>query len=123
IEVDDGSAIPARTVVIASGAEYRRLPVENLGRFEGTGVYFGATFAEAQLCRDEEVVVIGGGNSAGQAAVFLADSASHVHLCVRSDGLADTMSRYLIRRIEQHPSITLHTHTEIVTVDGGDHLE
>ena len=87
------------------------------------GVYYGATFMEAQLCVDEEVIVIGGGNSAGQAAVFLAQSAKRVNILVRSGGLAETMSRYLIRRIEQHPAITLHTHTEIVALEGASHLE
>ena len=82
--------------------------------FEGAGVYYGATFMEAQLCRGEEVVVVGGGNSAGQAAVYLAQTAKRVHMLVRSSGLAESMSRYLIRRIEQNPAIVLRTHTEIV---------
>jgi thioredoxin reductase (NADPH) len=86
-------------------------------------VYYGATFMEAQLCVGEEVVVIGGGNSAGQAAVFLAQMSKHVHMLVRSNGLADTMSRYLIRRIEEHPAITLHPRTEIVALEGVDSLE
>src|SRR5712691_1500004 len=79
IEIDKGSAIPARAVIIATGAEYRRLSVENLAQFEGTGVYYGATFVESQLCRGEEVIVVGGGNAAGQAAVFLAQTAKRVH--------------------------------------------
>ncbi len=78
---------------------------------------------ESQLCRGEEVVVIGGGNSAGQAAVFLAQTAARVHILVRGDGLADTMSRYLIRRIEQNPAIELHTHTELCALEGSNHLE
>jgi thioredoxin reductase (NADPH) len=109
--------------VIASGAQYRKLPLENLSRFEGAGVYYGATQMEAQLCSEEEVIVVGGGNSAGQAAVFLAQTCSRVHMLVRSGGLADTMSRYLIRRIEEMPSIILHTSTEIVALDGTDHVE
>jgi thioredoxin reductase (NADPH) len=109
--------------VIATGAQYRRLAVENLTRFEGAGVYYGATLVEAQLCKDEDVIVVGGGNSAGQAAVFLAESARHVFILVRSDGLADTMSRYLIRRIEETPNITLLPQTEIVALNGGEHLE
>jgi thioredoxin reductase (NADPH) len=103
--------------------EYRKLPLENLSRFEGAGVYYGATFVEAQLCGGEEVIVVGGGNSAGQAAVFLAQTASRVHLLVRSGGLAETMSRYLIRRIEETPTIVLRPHTEIVSLEGRDHLE
>ena len=94
-------------MVIATGAEYRRLPIANLGEFEGAGVYYGATSIEAQLCGGEEVIVVGGGNSAGQAAVFLAQTARRVHMVVRSAGLAETMSRYLIRRIEESPNIEL----------------
>ena len=103
IEIDDGPRVPARTVIIATGAEYRQLPLPNLSQFEGAGVYYGATFMEAQLCGGEEVIVVGGGNSAGQAAVFLAQTARRVHVLVRSDGLAESMSRYLIRRIEDNP--------------------
>jgi thioredoxin reductase (NADPH) len=123
IEMDDGSRVPARAVVIATGAEYRRLALPNLSQFEGAGVYYGATFMEAQLCAGEEVIVVGGGNSAGQAAVFLAQTARHVHMLVRSDGLADTMSRYLIRRIEDSPAIDLRTCTEITAIEGNGHLE
>jgi len=123
IETDDGAQILARTVIIATGAEYRKLPLENISQFEGAGVYYSATFIESQLCAGEEVCVVGGGNAAGQAAVSLAQSARHVHMLVRSDGLADTMSRYLIRRIEEDPRITLHTRTEIAALDGEDHLE
>jgi thioredoxin reductase (NADPH) len=110
-------------VIIATGAEYRSLPVENLARFNGAGVYYGATPMESQLCKGEDVIVVGGGNSAGQAATFLAQSARRVIILVRSDGLADSMSRYLIRRIEQIPSIELRTRCEIVSVDGTNHLE
>ena len=120
-----GKELPlqGRTVVIATGAEYRRPPLENLRRFEGLGVYYGATFMEAQLCADQEVIVVGGGNSAGQAAVFLAQSSRCVHVLVRASGLAETMSRYLIRRIEEHPAIKLHTNTEVVGLEGDEHLE
>ena len=100
--------------MIATGAEYRRPPCKNLARFEGAGVYYGATFVEAQLCGGEELIVVGGGNSAGQAAVFLAQTAKRVHMLVRSAGLAESMSRYLIRRIEESPNIVIRTHTEIV---------
>ena len=115
--------VSARTVIIATGAAYRTPALENLSRFEGAGVYYGATFMEAQLCRNEEVVVVGGGNSAGQAAVFLAQTAKRVHMLVRAGGLAESMSRYLIRRIEQNPAIVLRTNSEISALDGNDHLE
>jgi thioredoxin reductase (NADPH) len=123
IEVENGARIPARTIVIATGAEYRRPPCKNLSRFEGAGVYYGATFVEAQLCGGQEVIVVGGGNSAGQAAVFLAQTTKRVHMLVRSAGLAESMSRYLIRRIEESHNIGLRTHTEIVGVEGDNHLE
>jgi thioredoxin reductase (NADPH) len=123
IEIDDGVRVPARAIIIATGAEYRRLSLENLSQFEGAGVYYGATFIEAQLCGGEDVIVVGGGNSAGQAAVFLAQTAKRVHMLVRSEGLAKKMSRYLIRRIEQNPRIDLRTKTEIVALEGTNHLE
>jgi len=82
--------------------------IANLSRFLGRGIYYAATHLEAKLCADEDIVVVGGGNSAGQAAVFLASSCRHVHMLVRSDGLAESMSRYLIRRIEETPNISLH---------------
>jgi thioredoxin reductase (NADPH) len=116
IELENGTRISSNTVVIATGAQYRKLPLKNLSRFEGAGVYHGATFVEAQLCGGEELVVVGGGNSAGQAAVFLAQTAKRVHMLVRSTGLATTMSRYLIRRIENTPTIILRPQTEIVAV-------
>jgi len=123
IEIDDGPRVPARTVIIATGAEYRRPSLENLSQFEGAGVYYRATFVEAQVCRGDDVVVVGGGNSAGQAAVFLAQTAKRVHMLVRSNGLAESMSRYLIRRIEQSPAIVLRTCTNLVALEGSDHLE
>lgn len=123
IEVDDGAAVPARAIILATGAEYRKLPLENLSRFEGAGVYYAATYVEAQLCGEQEVIVVGGGNSAGQAAVFLAQTAKRVHVLIRSGGLADSMSRYLIRRIEETPAIVLRPYTEIVALEGSDHLE
>ncbi|HVI80009.1 MAG TPA: FAD-dependent oxidoreductase, partial [Candidatus Acidoferrum sp.] len=123
VEIENGSRIPARSIMIATGAAYRRPPCKNLLRFEGAGVYYGATFVEAQLCGGEEVIVVGGGNSAGQAAVFLAETAKRVHMLVRSAGLAKSMSRYLIRRIEETPTIVLRPYTQIVAVEGGDHIE
>ena len=123
VEVENGTRIPARTVVIASGAEYRRPQLKNLSRFEGAGIYYSATFVEAQLCGGEEVIVVGGGNAAGQAAVFLAEITKRLHMLVRSTGLVENMSRYLIRRIEETPTIVIWPHTEIVGLEGGDHLE
>jgi len=124
IEVESGAQISARTVLIATGVQYRKPPLENLSRFEGASVYYGATFVEAQLFgREEEVIVVGGGNSARQAAVFLAQTTKRVCMLVRSSGLAASMSRYLIRKIEESPNILLRTHTEIVALEGGDHLE
>jgi thioredoxin reductase (NADPH) len=123
VETESGSRIPTRTIVIATGAEYRRLPLKNLSQFEGKGVYYSATFMEAQLCDGEEVIVVGGGNAAGQAAVFLAEKARHIHLLVRASNLDRSMSRYLIRRIEESAAITFWPHTEIVALNGGDRLE
>jgi len=121
--VDDGRGILARTVVIASGAKYNKPKIENLTKFESLGVYYGATFIEAQLCGKEDVIVVGGGNSAGQAAVYLSETASKVHMLVRRGRLSDTMSRYLIQRIEENPAIEVHYCTEIVGLDGGTQLE
>jgi thioredoxin reductase (NADPH) len=123
VNLDGGPRVPARAVIIATGAEYRRPGLENLSRFEGAGVYYTAMPMEAQLCVGEDVIVVGGGNSAGQAAVFLAQTAKRVHMLVRGEGLADTMSRYLIRRIEDNPAIVLRTHTQIVALEGNGHLE
>lgn len=123
VEIDKDKRVPARTVIIATGAEYRKLPLANIAQFEGKGVYYGATFIESQLCEGEEVIVVGGGNSAGQAAVFLAQTAKNVHVLIRSKGLADSMSRYLVRRIEESPEIVLHTCTELTALLGEEHLE
>ena len=123
IELEDGARINTRAVIIATGAQYRKPALENLAKFEGAGIYYGATFMERQLCVNEEVVVVGGGNSAGQAAVYLAQTAKRVHMLVRSDGLAQSMSRYLIRRIEDNPTISLRTRAELVELEGDYHLE
>ena len=123
VEVENGARIPARTVLIATGAQYRKLPLKNLSQFEGAGVYYGATFVERQFCGGEEVIVVGGGNSAGQAAVFLAQTTKRVHVLVRSASLAASMSRYLIRRIEESPNVIVRPHTEIVALEGNHHLE
>jgi thioredoxin reductase (NADPH) len=119
----DGSTIRGRSIIIATGVQYRKLPLANLKRFEGVGVYYGATHMEAQLCAGSDVIVVGGGNSAGQAAVYLAANVPHVHILVRSSGLAETMSRYLIQRIEQTPNITLRTRTQIEAIEGDGDIE
>ena len=123
IECDGEDPVRGRAVVIACGAEYRKLQVANLAQFEGAGVYYGATPLEAQLCKGEDVIVVGGGNSAGQAAMFLSTIANHVYMLVRASGLADSMSQYLIRRIEECRDITLLFRTEIVRLDGAGNLE
>lgn len=123
VVLDNGNALPARAVIIASGAQYNKPQISNLRKFEGQGVYYGATFMESQLCEGEDVVVVGGGNSAGQAAVFLSQTARKVYMFVRSGQLSDTMSRYLIRRVETNPSIELRYRTEIVGLEGDTHLE
>ncbi len=122
IEFANGHAARARSIVIATGAEYRQLSLDNASRFLGTGIYYAATSTEARRCGTGEAIVVGGGNSAGQAAVFLAGNCKMVHLLVRSSGLADTMSQYLIRRIEEMPNITLHVRTEITALEGQDQL-
>jgi thioredoxin reductase (NADPH) len=118
----DGSEVPARSVVIATGAEYRRPDVEGWARFEGAGVFYAATETEVRTCAGETVVVLGGGNSAGQAAVFLAARARHVHLVIRGDDLAKSMSHYLVERIEADERITVERCTELRTLMGDDHL-
>ena len=121
--VEKSTPVSTRTIVIATGAEYRKPQCKNLSRFEGAGIYYSATYMEAQLCSGEEVIVVGGGNAAGQAAIFLAQTTKRVHMLVRSNGLGDSMSRYLIQRIEDTPAIVVHSHTEIAKLEGGDHLE
>jgi thioredoxin reductase (NADPH) len=123
IALSGGRIVRGRAIVIASGVEYRKLTLANIDRYIGVGIYYAATFIEAQLCKDEEIVIVGGGNSAGQAAVFLATSCKHVHLLVRGNGLTESMSRYLIRRIDDAPNITLRTCTEITALAGDSRLE
>jgi thioredoxin reductase (NADPH) len=123
VAMDDGQQVPAKAVIIATGAQYRKPPIANLSAFEGAGIYYAATAMERQLCTGEEVIIVGGGNSAGQAAVFLAEKCRQVHILVRGRGLADSMSRYLIRRIEDNPRIELRTETEIVALEGNGRLE
>ena len=121
--LDNGTKLPTRAIVIATGAQYNKPQISNLMRFEGQGVYYGATYMEAQLCGNEDVIVIGGGNSAGQAAVFLSQMVGKVQMLVRSDQLSETMSRYLIQRIEENPEIDIHYNTEIAALDGHAHVE
>jgi thioredoxin reductase (NADPH) len=123
VDLDDNGSVRGRAIIVASGAEYRKLPLPGLAKFEGAGVYYGATYVESQLCAGEEIIVVGGGNSAGQAAVFLSAHVKHVYLLVRGPALAATMSRYLISRIESSPAITLLTQTEIDSLEGDQRLE
>ena len=123
LEVADGVTVSGRTVVIASGAEYRKPEIDGLAKFEGVGVYYGASHLEALRCEGEELVIVGGGNSAGQAAVFLAQTASQVTVMVRGAALAESMSRYLIQRIDKTPNIRVRTRTQIVALGGEGHLE
>lgn len=123
IETGGGQRVRGRTVVISTGAKYRRLPLANASDFEGRGLYFGATFLEARMCSQEEVLIVGGGNSAGQAAVFLSQHAEHVHVAIRSSSLEHSMSKYLIHRIEASSQITLHPHTEVTGLFGDEALE
>jgi len=123
VVLDNGTALAARALVIATGAQYNKPRITNLEKFEGLGVYYGATYMESQFCGGQEIIVLGGGNSAGQAAVFLAQTARKVHMIVRSGQLADTMSRYLIRRIEENPAIEMHYGTELVSLEGDAQLE
>ena len=108
LTLENGDILQARSIIIASGAQYNTPNVANLKKFEGNGIYYAATFMESQLCGGDEVVVIGGGNSAGQAAIFLAETAKKVYMLVRGKTLSETMSRYLTQRITTHPVIELH---------------
>jgi thioredoxin reductase (NADPH) len=123
VHLTDGQEIRTRSIVIASGVQYRKLDLPSLARFEGTGVYYSATHLEGQLCAGEEVAIVGGGNSAGQAAVFLSQIARGVQVLVRGPSLAASMSRYLIRRIEASPNIQLRTRSQVEALDGDSHLE
>jgi thioredoxin reductase (NADPH) len=123
VEMASGERVLARAIIVATGAEYRKLSLPNLSRFEGAGIYYAATHMEAHVCAEREVIIVGGGNSAGQAAVFLARTCPRVHILVRSQGLTLTMSRYLIRRIEDNPSIVVHPFTEITALEGDRELE
>jgi thioredoxin reductase (NADPH) len=123
VELEEGGTVQGRSVILAAGAQYRKLDLPNLSQFEGVGIYYGATKVEGQLCGNQDVIVVGGGNSAGQAALFLSGIARRVYLVVRRASLADTMSRYLISRIEACEQITLKPRTEIEALEGNGHLE
>ena len=121
--LDDGDEVCAKAVLVATGVQYRRLPIDRLEELEGAGVFYAATDMEARFCRNTEAVVIGGGNSAGQAAMYLSRTAKHVHVVVRGDSLAASMSNYLTRRLEADPGITIHYNTQVTALKGEDHLE
>ncbi len=121
--LDDDDVVCARAVVVATGVQYRRLPLERLEDFEGAGIYYAATELEARFCKGSEVIIIGGGNSAGQAAMYLCRSAKHVHVLVRGETLAASMSDYLLSRLEADPSITIHYKSQIKALKGSDALE
>lgn len=123
IALDEGQDLCAHAVLVATGVRYRRLPLDRLEDFEGAGVFYAATDMESRFCRNTDAVVIGGGNSAGQAAMYLSRTASHVHVVVRGDSLSASMSDYLTRRLDADPAITIHYETEVVGLEGGDHLE
>ena len=123
VELTDARRVTARTVVIATGAEYRRPDVADLARFERCGVYYWATPIETRLCGKEPVLLVGGGNSAGQAAVFLASQVEHVHMFIRGPSLENSMSHYLIERVTSLSNVTLHTRTELTALEGDAHLE
>jgi thioredoxin reductase (NADPH) len=123
VDIGGGHIVQARTIIIATGVQYRKPDIPNLRRFEGLGVYYGATQVEANLCQGEDVIVVGGGNSAGQAAVFLSSFGRQVNVVVRGPGLAQSMSRYLIRRIEETPNITLRTRLHLEALEGDVRLE
>ena len=123
VVLDSGERLATRTIVIATGAQYSKPQLENREKFEGKGIYYGATYIESQWCEGEQVAVVGGGNSAGQAAAFLSQSAHHVHMLVRAGELSSTMSRYLIQRLTENPNIELHFNTEIIALEGDSSLE
>jgi thioredoxin reductase (NADPH) len=123
VSFDDGEAITAKSVIIATGARYNRLPLDRLAKFEGVGVYYAATQMEAQACRAGPVAIVGGGNSAGQAALFLSRNSAHIHLIIRGETLATSMSRYLIDQIERNPRITVTPRTQVTALPGQDQLE
>ena len=123
VSFDDGDTVQAKSVIIATGAHYNRLPLDRLAEFEGVGVYYAATQAEAQACGTSPVAIVGGGNSAGQAALFLSRSSAEVHIIIRGESLQASMSRYLIDRIEQNPRIIVSPRTQVTALTGTGQLE
>jgi thioredoxin reductase (NADPH) len=123
VMLDSGEALAAKAIVIATGAQYNKPELANLEKFEGAGIYYGATYIESQVCENDEIAVVGGGNSAGQAAVYLSQTARKVHMIVRAGELSSTMSRYLIQRLEENSQIELHFNTEVVGLEGDVRLE
>jgi thioredoxin reductase (NADPH) len=123
LHLADGQVLRTRTIIIATGARYRKLDLPSLARYEGAGVFYSATFLESQLCKGNEVAIVGGANSAGQAAVFLSGVAARVHMLIRGPGLSESMSRYLIQRIESIPNVVLRTRTQVEALEGDDGLE
>lgn len=123
LSLADGRRLRSRAVVIASGAQYQRLPIDGIEHYEGRGIFYGATPMEAQLCGNAEVTVVGAGNSAGQGAIYLANSARKVHVVFRRGNLRETMSEYLVKRLEEHPNIELHAATDVVGLHGEDRLD
>jgi len=119
----NGKNIKAKAIIAATGANYRRLPVDNIEKFEGSGVFYSATGMNASACKNELVGVVGGGNSAGQAALFLADHAHEVHVIIRSNDLGDKMSDYLVQRIDTTPNIIVHKNSNITQLNGSHYLE
>jgi alkyl hydroperoxide reductase subunit AhpF len=122
VSLEGDEIISARAVVIATGARYRKLSFEGVERFEGTGVHYSATPIDVRPCLGRPVVIVGGGNSAGQAAMYLSAQASHVHMLIRGPRLSSTMSDYLVQRIQASRTIKLHTCSEVVQVEGENHL-
>src|SRR6202040_2041738 len=123
LTLQGGIPVCARAVVVASGAQYRKLDVKNYVKYENRGLHYAATAMESVLCRDQEVVVVGGGNSAGQASLFMSGFARHVHHIVRRSSFSETMSQYLISRIENSAHITVHTESEVIALDGEPFLK
>ena len=123
VQLDTDEWVSAKALVVATGVQYRRLPLDRLEDLEGAGVYYAATDVEARYCKDTEVAIVGGGNSAGQAAMFLARTAKHVHVLVRGTTLASSMSDYLLQRLQSHPRITIHTQTVVCELVGDTRLE
>ena len=123
VVLDDDDEVCARAVLVATGVQYRRLPLDRLDALEGAGIFYSATEMEARFCSKTEAVVIGGGNSAGQAAMFLSRAAAHVHLVVRSGSLAESMSSYLMQRLEADPRVTIHYHSQVTALHGESWLE